>query len=76
MIRYLAKYKLQCMLILILNFLIGGCDVAKGIILQIIVDTSVNRKANTLQFIIIIGIIVTFVVFHFSISLIEPNHAR
>lgn len=58
MIRYLKKYKLWCLLIAIVSLLLGSMDVFKGIILQLIVDTSVGELDYSFTF--ILAIIIAF----------------
>lgn len=54
MFRYLKKHKYQIFLIVLLAFGLGVLDVAKGTILQIIVDTSVGNLTYTFSSIITI----------------------
>lgn len=63
MIGYLVRYRIKCLFIVILSFLLGGMDVFKGIILKLIVDTSVGNLNYTFQFIFFI--ILSFTFFNF-----------
>jgi ATP-binding cassette subfamily C protein len=65
MIRYLKKYKLWCILITVLAIFLSGMDIFKGIILQIIVDTSIGEL--NYSFLYILVIIIGFVILNFLV---------
>lgn len=63
MIRYLKKNKFWCILISALSVLLAAMDVFKGILLQIIVDTSVGKEQHS--FLLIFAVVIFFSIFNF-----------
>lgn len=66
MLKYLKKYRYQCSAIVILAFLLGLSDVCKGILLQLIIDTSVGNLKYS--FVFLVAIVAIFIVFVFGIQ--------
>ncbi|HDK7155515.1 TPA: ABC transporter ATP-binding protein [Clostridium botulinum] len=79
MIGYLSKYKIKCLFIVLLSFLLGSMDVFKGIALKLIVDTSVGNLNYTFQsiFLIIVAFtalnFLTYFLFQKTIYLVSTN---